>query len=526
MNGKDWNLDGNQFRELRIALESAFTSEANLKQLVRENLNETLQTVAKGENLRDKISSLIDWAESTGRVGELVIAAAYERYDNLNIQSFIENNIDSLIEVDNDISSPHLVVRLITVLKQASDFDVIWQIGQTILPSNITVARSQEIQVFGQPELSNWFKCFRFLKLLLEDYPLLEQRPSILTLVEHLLKEESVDRSIKQQLNEWLDKIDPNFNRQQGGAEQTSLHASNQPASGTLKAYLMIMVNPEKSEEKVRASAILLGISPTGDKPEKIPVHLNPESNERGVLCTRKQLPDTVEEFINKSIEDEIGNLANKLKCIPEKLINELVIEMFLPIDYFCESIDCWNIKDEFNDPISLGFQHRLVLRSSERVNNKILKSSLYSSWKSAKEFLGQNTDAKLLQQEIHCLDKIDCNKLTLLQEELKQKIGLKVICALPESKTEKVKFFRAMLKSGIPIAFWTRSRELPSCQVMAGIDGFLTTELLRNSNELLEKVRQERVGALKCEMPEKHWGSHLTVLWDDWERMPTLEPF
>lgn len=519
MNGKNWKLDGNQTRELRRALESAFTSEADLKQLVRENLNETLQTVAKGENIRELIVSLIAWTESEERVEKLVIAAAYERCGNLEIQRFIENNIDKLIEFDHDVLSLKLVVKLITIFKQIIDFAVIWEIGKTILPSNITVVRPQEIQVFEQFDLSNWFKCFRLLKLLLEDYPLLDQRSSILTLVEHLLKEESVDSSIKQQLEEWLNKIEPKFNCQPSGTEQDST-ASSQPVSGALQAYLMITVNPEKKTQ-VRATASLLCISPIGIR-KQIPVHLNPESNERGVLCTWKKLPNTIDKFIQQSISYALNAPENLLGCANY----DLTIELFLASEYLGEPIDRWDIKDDFDNPVRLGSKHRLVVRSYDRVAKPGLKNAFSKSWHSTKEFLEQNPDAALLQQKIQHLDKIDCNRLILLQEELQQKIGLKVICALPESEREMVKFFQAMLSSGIPIAFWTRCRELPSCEIVAGIDQFLTTKLLLNSCELLEKVRKERASAFCCEMPEKHWGSHLTVLWDDLERMPTLESF
>lgn len=519
MNGKICKLDGKQSKDLRLALESAFTSEADLKQLVRENLEENLRTVAKGENIRELIFSLIEWAELTGRAGELVIAAAYERYDNLNIQTFIKNNIDKLIEIENNELSPKLVVSLMTIIQGISNFVEIWKIGKIILPSNITVVRSQEIQVFEQPDLSNWFKCFRLLKLLLEDYPLLEQRCSILTLVEYLLKEESVDSSIKQQLKEWQHNIDPNFNCQPSESEQVS-SASSQPASGALQAYLMITVNPEKKTQ-VRAIASLLCISPTGTRKE-IPVHLNPESNERGVLCTRKKLPNTIDKFIQQSILYALNTPENLLGCANY----DLTIELFLASEYLCEPAERWDIKDDFDNPVRLGSKHRLVVRSYDRVAKPGLKNAFSKSWHSAKEFLEQNPDAALLQQKIEHLDKIDCNRLMLLQEELQQKIGLKVICALPESEQEMVKFFQAMLCSGIPFAFWTRCRELPSCEVMAGIDQFLTTELLRNSCELLEKVRKERASAFCCEMPDKHWASHLSVLWDDWERMPTLESF
>lgn len=511
-------LDGSQVEELREALSSAFT-EDNLKQMLRLRLNWRWDEIKKGETYEDRLFNLIELAESEGRAEQLIISAARQQYNNPKLQKFVETYAGNLIEFDSTVLPTNSLLNLLSILKKANNFQGIAGLVKCILPM-IETHRPKDVKDLEEPNLSSWFKAFRVLKLLLEDYPGLEQHSNLLTFVEHLSKESKIDNSIKQQLNEWLHKIDPNRNRQQGGAEQISLPASGQLASGTLQAYLMITVNPEKKTQ-VRAIASLLCISPTGVRKE-IPVHLNPESNERGVLCSWKKLPDTLEKFIKKSIEYELEKPANKLGCVSY----DLTIEVFLASEYLCEPIDCWKIKDDFDNPVCLGSKHPLVVRSYDRVAKPSLNNALSKSWHNTKKFLEQNPDAVLLQQQIHHLDKIDCNKLRLLQEELKQKIGLKVICALPESKTEMVNFFREMLMSGIPIAFWTRSRELPSCEVMAGIDGFLTIELLRNSYELLEKVRQKRVCALNCEMPEKHWGSHLSVLWDDWERMPTLESF
>jgi hypothetical protein len=520
MNGKNWKLDGNQSRELQRALERAFTSKADLKQLVRYHLEETLQTIAKGENVGELIFSLIEWAESTGRVEKLIIAAAHARSSNLNIQDFVENNIDNLIEFESDVLSAQFVVELIRIIKQVSDFAVFFEIGKTILPSIITVARPQEIQVFEQPELSNWFKCFRLLKLLLEDYPLLEQRSSILTLGEHLLKEESIDSSIKQQLEKWLHKIDPNFNSQPSESEQVS-SPSSQPTSGALQAYLMITVNPEASRGKVRALASLLCISPTGTRKE-IPVHLNPESNERGVLCTWKKLPQIVAQFIDRSVSVELSGSGNLLGCA----YYALTIELFLPINYICEPVDRWGIKNEFGNSVYLGSQHRLVVRSYDRVIKPGLKNTFSESWHRAKDLLGKNPELARLQKIEH-IKEIDCSGWGTLREALKEKIGIKITCPLPASQSEMVKFLQAMLESGAPLAFWTRCRELPSSEVVAGIDGFLTTELLLNRCELLEEVKKERASAFDyCGKPERRWARHLTVLWDDWERMPTLESF
>lgn len=518
MDGKSWELEPEEFRALRLAIKRAFLTEKSLEIMVWENLGERLNEITQGGNINEIVFGLIQWSESTGRLQELFVAAACDQSGNWELQDFVKKYISKRFDLDGYVLSAEALVKLIAVLKKASDLMAILEIGKTILPSNIHVHRPQKIEGLEQPDLSNWFKCFILLKLLVEDYPQLEQRPSLPTFAEYLYQDENLDESIKQPLEEWLDKFDPDFNRQSGRLEAASDSASPQPRIGALQAYLMITVNPEKSKRKIRAIASLLCIAPTGERRE-IPVHLDPESNERGVLCTRKKLPDIIGEFIQHSIECELNNPENLLGCA----YYDLTIELFLPSEFLCEPIDRWKVRDEFDNPVYLGSKHRLVLRSYDRVAKPSLKNNFSKSWHSARAFLIQRPDAASLQKKIQCLDRINCNQLARLTEELRQKIGLKVICALPESKTE---FFRAMLKSGVPIAFWTRSRELSSAEIMGGIDRFLTLELLLDPCNLLERVRAERALAFEdCETLERRWGRHLTVLWDDWERMPTLEP-
>lgn len=524
MNGNNWELNGQQSKELRLALTNAFLEESILKRIVWENLNQRLDEIASGNNIGEKIYSLIDWANSEGKVRELVKAAAYEKSNNSKIQEFAQKNINNLIDFDTELLSAKLLVSLLTLLQKISDFPALQKISKTILPETVTTDRPDESQNLEQPDLSNWLKCFTLLKLLLEDYPGLPECPNILIFVDRLVKESGVDNSIKQDLNQWLHEVDPKFNRQSQASEQDARNASNQPVSGTLRVYLMILVSSEKSKSKVRVSASLRCISPTGDQKE-IPVHLNPESHERGVLCTKKKLPQTVAQFIKTSLEENLNSPEKWLGCANY----DLMIELFLPSEYLCEPINHWDVENAFNEKVSLGSEHLMVVRSYDRFADKTgrLKNSLSKSWQSAKEFLEQHPpDEELHQKKIKHLDKIDCHLLTSLQQELETKIGLKVSCTLPESEREMLKFFKTMLRSGIPIAFWTRCRELCSDEVVSGIDQFLTTKLLLNPCELLEKVKTERASAFDyCGKPEKRWVRHLTVLWDDWERMPTLEP-
>jgi vWA-MoxR associated protein C-terminal domain/vWA-MoxR associated protein middle region (VMAP-M) 1/Effector-associated domain 1 len=515
------DLDENdQLEALRKVLGIAF-SEDSLKTMLRLEMKCRWDEIKEGADYEKRLFNLIEKAESEGQVEKLIFSAAKRQSENSDIQEFIENNIrnsiSKLIEFNVDLLTATSLISLLNILKTLSDFQVIEKLVRRIVPATET-NRPENIKNFSNSNLSNWFKCFTVLKLLLEDYPgEPEQRPNILTFVENLLKEEQLDDSIKKQLKKWMQEIDPNFNDRDSNSE-TNPRNVKPTVSGALQAYLMIVVNPEKKTQ-LRAIASLLCISTTGVRKE-IPVHLDSESNERGVLCTMKKLPTFIGKFIQKSIL-LLENPDFLLGC---DYYDDLTVELFLPIDYLCEPVDCWKIKNTWDNLVNLGCEHRLVVRSYDRLVKPSLKNAFSKSWHSAKEFLEQKPDVASLQNKIQRLDKIDCDRLMLLQAELEQKIGLKVICALPKSEREMIHFLQVMLMSGIPIAFWIRCSELPSCEVATIIDRFLTTQLLLNSCELLEKVRLERISAFSCEMLEKHCGRHLSVLWDNWERRPTIE--
>ncbi len=71
-------LTGPQIKQIREALLSAFGSRDELAMFVREELDVSLAAIAGGDNLRVLVFHLVQWAESTGRVAEL-LAGAYNQ---------------------------------------------------------------------------------------------------------------------------------------------------------------------------------------------------------------------------------------------------------------------------------------------------------------------------------------------------------------------------------------------------------------------------------------------------------------
>jgi hypothetical protein len=509
-------LRGYQVKQLREALQSAFPSKLALQRMVRENLDEYLDELGNG-NLPDLISALLNWAESNNRIKELVICSAYANHRNQRIQDFCETNIDDLLEFDDSLF-PKMTFRKLFLILKKIDFVKLWKVVKTILPQTIKRDRPQLIQELEQPQSSNWFGYFALLQLLVEDFPLFEKQPTILVFVSYLSTEPVLDNADKETLIEWLNNVDPNFNSGIGEIPPP-FSASSPTMRGGLQAYLMIMVNPEKA--KLRATAILWCIAPTGED-RKISVHLNPESDERGILTTAKKLPQVVTQFIQHSISIELVHPENTLGCE----YYALTIELFLPFNYLCEPIDRWEINDDFNNPVSIGSKYRLVVRSYDRVIKPGLKNAFAEAWSWRKDWLQKNPDPTDLNARICHLTEIDCVRMGTFRGSLKEKIGVKITCPLPESETDRLKFLQAMLESGVPMGTWTRSCEQLTPNSEVDINQFWNTDLILNPGEFLEQVRSHRAVAFDDQdSPEPHWGGHFTVLWDDGDRMPVLEP-
>lgn len=81
-------LTGQQFHLLQQALLSAFPSRAALRQLMRVQFDLVLENVADGSNDSEVVFQLITWAESQGRLEELLSKARQENPGNPKLKAF------------------------------------------------------------------------------------------------------------------------------------------------------------------------------------------------------------------------------------------------------------------------------------------------------------------------------------------------------------------------------------------------------------------------------------------------------
>jgi hypothetical protein len=83
-------LSGRQYAEFQAAVLSAYNLDS-LRQMVRVELDTNLDAVAGGANLGTVIFNLIDWAQRTGRLPQLIQGALDGQPDNTDLQTFVTN---------------------------------------------------------------------------------------------------------------------------------------------------------------------------------------------------------------------------------------------------------------------------------------------------------------------------------------------------------------------------------------------------------------------------------------------------
>lgn len=97
---------GEQIRQLHQALASAFPSRAELEIMLFQEMDERLNLIVGATNLTETIFSLIMWAESRGRLEELVEAAYRANPGNPELSVFVTQHLrNSKAELDQTLTN-------------------------------------------------------------------------------------------------------------------------------------------------------------------------------------------------------------------------------------------------------------------------------------------------------------------------------------------------------------------------------------------------------------------------------------
>lgn len=117
-------LSGRQIERIHEALLDAFASRDALRMLVRIELEQNLDAIAGGENLRVVVFNLVNWAEQTGRVLDLIQGAFKQNQGNAKLQALVRDAQEWLAPPSSPPAAPEAPLRAAGSLAAPASIDV------------------------------------------------------------------------------------------------------------------------------------------------------------------------------------------------------------------------------------------------------------------------------------------------------------------------------------------------------------------------------------------------------------------
>jgi hypothetical protein len=293
------------------------------------------------------------------------------------------------------------------------------------------------------------------------------------------------------------DKSIPQIKREKLGQLLTnySFETNNKsPSTQPLHSYLLIQLRPEINN-KLFVKAWFIPDDTIQDPLERFRT-LTVDKQQSEIPFAPEELPQLLGCLLQQCFEEYLQGEPT-----------ELTIEIFLPRDRLCDEVEKWSYQDSEGFDITIGTEHRVVVRSYDRL--KTLRKQQGSYWKKNWENLQLNW------QDIPCIEQITTISQAFfdpnhLRKSLIEKIILKVCCNL--SNSDRDGLLKAIHSAGTPIVIWSRC-EVTNLKNPHHFDALLEKPL----QELSARIKEQRLAADH----DMHLGNHLVLLWDDPNRIP-----
>lgn len=251
-----------------------------------------------------------------------------------------------------------------------------------------------------------------------------------------------------------------------------------------------------------------------------------------GIVCPWTQVPERTNQFLEVAIDQIKDQLKQELGYRAYRL----TVEVFLPLDYMGVDIDQWpRFSSARQEPIGKDFG--VIVRFCDRIDDDERYNAICLTWEKLQTLLQSPGGLGALQR--HFESPADLTQYTSwrqLETKLKQKLGLKLCCGLPESAADQKGLFEAILYGDVPVAVWTRSADIidinsdtdQPLHPSESLTSFLTVECFHNPTSLsenLKRFRQEAWAEGSTARKGRCLGDHVAFLLDNPDRLPPLSP-
>jgi hypothetical protein len=287
-------------------------------------------------------------------------------------------------------------------------------------------------------------------------------------------------------------------------AEKLRLWTESRVASRTpLMQALHRIRNGSETPEDARPKYCVVELDVDGVDADRFLVSL---MFQEGTAQLEPLRPPDDRTYTGNQVREFIGKALNGPRLAAVK---DLTIEFFLPAPLINQPVDQWHVG--FGD-FSLGIQYPIVVRSLDRI--RYMKNSFtkfQSKWATfpAARFHLNDTAIGWIPEEL----QDDRDRLFVrLSDDAAPVCLLLQVTPVPD----RCNALMAALKAGIPALLWCRHATV---DIRAGLSALMTQSApLR---ELPRRIFEFRRQAVSDGVDRRHLAHHLTLLWDDADRIP-----
>lgn len=222
------------------------------------------------------------------------------------------------------------------------------------------------------------------------------------------------------------------------------------------------------------------------------------------------EIPGLLRDLINET-QDILPHLVGDRT----EVINDLIIEVFLPIQLLACEIDRWTISmGDVECPV--GTQYRVAVRSFERAYGENYKGPRFlwkKKWRERPRVLQRDENAQVYQ--VH--DEAALYQRLFYKLKKSDLVFLSLIPYPADPKPEVLQVWRDILSAGLPIALWPRQEHNHTVTAKDELHSLLYDNELEQVPRL---ICDRRCDAAHFEHPHALWDC-LTFMWDDPDRLP-----
>lgn len=507
-------LKGEQVALLCKALEAAIPEEETLAEIVLFSLYERLSNIPKAKTYRALIFNLVNWAESRGKIRELIIAASLENPRSILLQRFVKSCIQVILCLSPlPLPNDNLLTSLIQELTGIRDFTgiVLSACSQT-LPDLENSSPELREHLFNN-EICDEVKWLILLELFLITWEHNDKKILYIILFVQNLALLATDTT-KVNLIQWLSNL-PESIRPESQVQEQKIYPEtpSNEALEKIQAYFLLTVEPIQTSDSDKYGingyvVTRLGIEDSYTKIESISLQiiLSKESNDSSKndpYYTLEQIKNEFPEWLVQATE-WIGIRCRKLEKdynLDFILSPLLKVEFWLPLEHLSAATEAWEIyglPSRYKQRTRiLGKEYSVLVRCYDRVSEQESFDKLNRNWQALVSHSQKPIDVSFsLVNSFHLDCWIDRAEL---QGQLNQPcLSLSLTCPLcaQDYKRQREDLFTLMLDKGIPLALWSRSVDLTDDQKTAlkqKMQGMLTADIINQSEHLLEQVKQAR---------------------------------